>query len=256
MKLPFETDEGFGRRATIGLVVIQADRTIEMEYREMMAFEGVALHQSRVASAPEVTPEALARMGDDIPGALELLPYGLDFDVIGYACTSGTTILGERRVEEMIRKGRPETKATNPLSAVKAACRALDVKRLGFVTPYVPEVSSAMRTSLEEDGITIAGFGSFEQSDEATVANITPRSILDALISVGRAESCDAVFASCTNLRTATVIERAEKELGLPVVTSNQALAWHMLRLAGIPDKKTGLGKLFTLPAAQHPDYP
>ena len=44
---------------------------------------------------------------------------------------------------------------------------------------------------------------------------------------------CDAVFLSCTNLRTLNVIPEIEARIGKPVLSSNQVLAWHLLRLAG-----------------------
>jgi maleate isomerase len=46
---------------------------------------------------------------------------------------------------------------------------------------------------------------------------------------------CDAVFVSCTNLRVAEIAEEAERRIGRPVLSSNLALAWHMLTLAGLP---------------------
>ena len=45
---------------------------------------------------------------------------------------------------------------------------------------------------------------------------------------------CRGVILSCTNLRTITVIEQIETACGLPVLSSNQALAWHMRELAGV----------------------
>jgi len=41
------------------------------------------------------------------------------------------------------------------------------------------------------------------------------------------------------------VVQRIEDEIGKPVVTSNQALAWHMLTLAGLPTAGHGPGRLF-----------
>ena len=37
------------------------------------------------------------------------------------------------------------------------------------------------------------------------------------------------------------------KALGKPVTASNHALAWHMLRLAGVDDQIAGYGRLFAL---------
>jgi maleate isomerase len=50
----------------------------------------------------------------------------------------------------------------------------------------------------------------------------------------------DGVFISCTSLRAAGIIGHAEAALGKPVTASNHALAWHLLRLAGIRDEVTG----------------
>jgi maleate isomerase len=118
------------------------------------------------------------------------------------------------------------------------------VSRLGFVTPYVASVSAAMRRALEEAGLEIASFGSFEEGEEAKVARIDPASIHDAVVATDRAGACDAVFVACTNLRTLGVIGSAEEAIGKPVITSNQALAWHMLRGAGIADPMPELGRL------------
>ena len=91
----------------------------------------------------------------------------------------------------------------------------------------------------------LLNFGSFEQVEDAVVARIAPRSIYDAICQVGKAENVEAVFASCTSLQSFDIIEDAEAAIGKPVITSNQALAWHMAKLAGISDKIKGPGGLF-----------
>ena len=245
MRLSFETDDGLAGRAALGLIVLQADETVEPEFRRLLDLEGVALYHGRVPSGAEVTPETLAAMEAAIPDAVRLLPPSAELEVVGYACTSGATIIGEAEVEAAIQSARPGVATSNPLTAVKAACAALGVRRLGFVTPYIAEVSAAMRAKLEAAGLEIAAFGSFEQSEEALVARITPASVLAAILEVGAAETCEAVFASCTNLRATDVIPEAEARLGKPVLTSNQALAWHMLRLAGVTAPLPDRGALF-----------
>lgn len=245
MSLPFETDNGIGGRAALGLIVLQADETIETEFRTFVGRDGVALYHSRIPSAPDVTPETLARMEAEIPAATRLLPDAVRFDTIGYACTSGATIIGPANVARAIHTVKPGVKTTDPLTAAKAAFRALGVTQIGFVTPYVAPVSQAMRDSLEADGLSIEAFGSFEQSDEHTVARIEASSVLEAICDIGSTADCKAVFVSCTNLRTAEILATAEAHLQKPVVSSNQALAWHMLRLSGVNDHELNFGRLF-----------
>jgi maleate isomerase len=53
---------------------------------------------------------------------------------------------------------------------------------------------------------------------------------------------------SGTGLPTLGIIERLERELGKPVVTSQQASLWRALRLARIADPVTGFGRLLREP--------
>ncbi len=247
--LSFETDAGIGWRAKLGLIVLETDQTIEPELRQLLELDGLALYHTRVPSDPEVTSETLARMEANLPAAAGLLPVAVDLDVVGYGCTSGSTIIGEEKVAEAVRSGLGEGYAalpvTNPLTAVKAAFQALKVQKIGFVTPYLPEVTGAMRAHLEAQGFEIPTVASFNQSEEEIVARITPTSIEAAILQVGRSPDCEAVFVSCTNLRAAGVIEACEAQLDKAVVSSNLALAWHMLRLAGISDALPDRGRLF-----------
>jgi len=59
-----------------------------------------------------------------------------------------------------------------------------------------------------------------------------------------RNQDAQAYLISCTTVRSADVIEELERDLGLPVVTSNTATAWHCLRKLGIADSIGGFGKL------------
>jgi len=54
----------------------------------------------------------------------------------------------------------------------------------------------------------------------------------------------DAIFLSCTNLRTLDVIAPIEERIGKPVLSSNLVLSWHMCRLAQIGQMPEGFGKL------------
>ncbi|MEP3276656.1 MAG: aspartate/glutamate racemase family protein [Stappiaceae bacterium] len=244
MKLDFETDDGIGTCATMGVIVLETDETLESEFSRIMALEGIALYHSRIPMVPEVRSDTLARMEADIPASACLLPRSLDFDVIGYGCTSASTVIGSQNVARAIQTVFPNAKVTDPLAAIIAAGRSLSAKRLGFVTPYVPEVSGQMRQRLEDAGFEVAGFGSFEEGNDRVVARITERSIIAAAQKVAASGPCDAIVVSCTNLRCLRVIDEIEATTGLPLIASNQALAWHMLRLAKVNDDLPTLGQL------------
>ena len=173
MALLFNTDDGKGVRGTLGLILLQADQTPENEARELLPMAGLAFHHSRAIMPPVVTSETLAVMTATLPAAAALLPWA-DFDVISHGCTSGATVIGPDSVEAAINGLHPSAKVTDPILALVAACLARGLKRLGFVTPYVAEVSAALRGFLRNAGFEMRAFGPFEQGDERVVGRIAP----------------------------------------------------------------------------------
>ena len=246
-RLNFNQDNGAGGRARLGLLVLESDQTMEWEFRDLTHLPGVSVYHSRLANAVTVTPETLAAMEHELPSAANLLPDYLGLTAIGYGCTSGATIIGETRVSEIIATSHPGVPSTNPLSAAKAAFAALGISRIGLLTPYTPDVTQAMQACFEEAGISVQVVGSFYEDSDEVVGRIDDTSILDGAIAVGSSVDVDAVFVSCTSLRAASVIPRAEEILNKPVTASNHALAWHMLRLAGIHDTNPNAGRLFQM---------
>lgn len=245
MKLAFQTDGGIGTRANLGVIVLETDETLEQEFRQILTAQGLAFYVSRIAMAAQVSSENLARMEADLPASARLLPPSLSYDAIGFGCTSAASVIGSQRVADAVTSVCPGAKVTDPLAAIIAALTAVGAQRLGFVTPYVAEVSVRMRQRLEEAGFMIVSFGSFEEGSDPVVARISPQSVLQAITAVAAQVPCDAVVVACTNLRCLGVIAQAEAEIGCPVISSNQALAWHLLHLAGVGWDQPRFGHLF-----------
>lgn len=223
-----------GRRAVLGMVVLQSDETLEHDLRRILPQEEVALYISRVPSAETVSSDSLAAMEGHLSDAAALMPPALDFDVLGYGCTSATSVIGAGRVAELLRKGCPATHVTDPLSALVAACRHMGILRLAFLSPYVPEVSSRLRAAVAAQGVKSPVFGTFNEAREHAVALIDGPSVTRAATALLQRGGAEAVFLSCTNLRTLDVIDAIEAETGAVALSSNQVMAWHMCQLAGI----------------------
>ena len=58
-------------------------------------------------------------------------------------------------------------------------------------------------------------------------------------------KKADAVFISCTALRTVEVLDQIEKRISKYVISSNQAIIWDCLRSVNINNSISGYGKLF-----------
>lgn len=232
------------REIQIGLIVLQADETLEMDMRRLLP-DGVNCLVSRVPSGEELTPETLRSMEKHLSDAASLLPRGATFSAVGYGCTSGTAEIGVSRIAELTRQGVDTPAVTEPVSALIEACAHLDVHRIGLISPYIARVSNRLCDILKASQITVDEVASFNEATEANVVRIPKGALLDAAVEKGSAAECDAVFLSCTNLRTLDVIEAAEAAIGKPVLSSNQVLAWHMMRLANITPPDDAPGALF-----------
>lgn len=244
MKLDFDVDEGIGTRAKLGVIVLKTDETLEPEFARMMDIDGVALYHSRIPMVSDINAQTLAQMENDLPASAKMFPPSLNFDVIGYGCTSASTVIGSENVARAVQSVFPNAQVTNPLAAIIAAGQSLGAKRLGFITPYVPAVSQRMRDALEDAGFEIATFGSFEEGDDRVVARISESAIKAAAERMAAETPCDAIVIACTNLRCLRVIPQIEAQTGVPVISSNQAMGWHMLRLSGVDEPISGFGRL------------
>jgi maleate isomerase len=110
----------------------------------------------------------------------------------------------------------------------------------------LPRTADLVAGHFEDEGFTIDRRATFDLGGDPEMNRVSP----DVLAKGARAvddPSSEAIFISCTGLRTAPIIAVIEKELGKPVVTSNQALAWDALRMAGVSDALPGRGRLFEL---------
>ena len=235
------------RPAQAGLIVLQSEETIEQDFRRLLPPDFECL-TSRVPSDDDVTTETLAAMEAHLGAAADLFPTGVRFACTAYACTSGAAQIGPDTVGASLKSHLDTPQSTDPVSALIAACQHLGITRLGLLSPYVATVSNRLRSVLKAAGIDTPVFGSFNESREATVVRIDGPSIIAAATALAEEGGVDALFLSCTNLRTMNVIDALETRLDLPVLSSNLVLAWHMCQLAGIPAARSAPGRLFRQP--------
>ncbi len=181
-RLTFATDGGIGKRASLGLLVLETDQTVEWEFRRLLPPGGVALYEVRLHNDPVITPDSLKAMEQELAPAARLLPQAVDLAAIGYACTSGSMVMGEDVVSRQIRGVRPTAKISNPVSAALAAFRALKVSRVALLTPYLAEINLSLRANFQRLGLSIPVMGSFNEADDNVVARISTASIRDAIL--------------------------------------------------------------------------
>ena len=209
---------------TVGLIVLEADHTLEREARTR-SFD---VYVTRIPMDVRVTPHTLARMEAHLTSTAAQLP---PVDVLAYACTSGAMLIGPVRVAERLRAAHPRARFTDPFTALLAALAHRGATRVALLTPYTLEVTTRLVEALAEH-VTVTAVTYLGESDDTIVARISAASLATAVRDlVARDPDAQAVAISCTNLRTADLIPALETEIGRPVVSSNQALLWQVERL-------------------------
>lgn len=229
-----------GRR--IGVVALATDLTIERDLRRMLP-PGVEIFTNRVLNANPLTLANLCAMRGDIARAAAGLLPGSGVDAVIYGCTSGAAAIGHQVIAQEIQKAHPQAPVTTPLAALTAACTALQVTRLSIFTPYIAEINRTLAAQQTAAGLTVINIDGLGFDDDSEVANIAPADISRLAKQACRAQA-QALFISCTALRASAVIAEIEEAIGKPVITSNQALAWHAVQLLGGGAPVSGFGRL------------
>ena len=245
--IPFTTAKVIGSRARIGLVVLASDYTIEHEFRTLFSIPGVDLYAARIRNSPQITPQTLAAMEPLLTETADRILPGDDLDVLAFGCTSASTVLGGDRIASLLGEAKPMAKPSDPISAAFAAFDALGARKIGVLTPYRRDVNEQVRNYITGHGYEVPVFGSFNEEMDPVVATIDEASLVGAIDTIRDGHDIDAVFVSCTSVRLADAVAGIEARTGLPVTSSNHAMAWHCLRLAGVDETIEGRGRLFTL---------
>ena len=227
----------------IGLIALATDFNSEQDLRRMYP-DGVEIFTNRVLNANPVTMQNLRNMAGDISRAAGGILPGFSLDAMIYGCTSGTVANGAEKIEQLVQQSCPGVPVTNPVTAALAAFAHFGAQRISILTPYTEAVNLEMASYFEDHDIEVLNIAGLDYESDIEMTGIPPRDIADAAIDVCD-DSADLLFISCTAIRSSMVIEQIEKRLDKPVVSSNQALVWHSLKLLNSNAAVTGYGSLF-----------
>ena len=235
-------DEGRHGRAKIGFVLLATEQTIEDDMFTLCP-PGVGLHFTRAPIPDSITVETLRAQADDLAqAAASILPDG-SLDVICYACTSGSLVIGEDRVFAELRKGAPSAEPTSLITGVMRALRAIGARRIAVATPYLDEINLREADYMTDAGFEIVNIQGLNLEKDSDMIRVRPDFIADFVARVDRPDA-DALFISCGALRSIDVLDALEQKLGKPVISSNQAMMWDVLRRVGVSDRIAGYGSL------------
>ena len=231
----------------LGLVVLSTDLTIEADTISLMQ-PGVRVHVSRVSFTNPTTPENLAAMVPHLAASADLILPGVPLAAIGFGCTSGSVVIGDDTVRGAIAAVRPGVPVVTPVDAAVQGFAALGVTRIALLTPYLPQTAAPVAEYFAAAGLDVVRCYGLGMADDRDIARVAEDDILAAVRATDD-PAAQAFFVSCTALPVLRLIPRIEAALGKPVLGSNQALGWGMLRAAG--QFGGGPGQLFASSASE-----
>src|SRR3954469_118405 len=248
--------DGWGFRARLGILVPHAAIGSESELAAMVP-EGVSIHAARVPLGvmragglmdPTIALEPVRAFADPplVDDAAEMLAAA-PLHAIGFAFTSSSYVRGAADDEILRRRLEARTRgipvAISSASAV-LGLRALGARRIALVDPpwFSPELTALGVDYFAGQGCEVAYAAAAGVPSEQRAIN--PGQLFEWIRQHVPAE-VDAVSIGGNGLRAVGIIQALEEDLRIPVLTANQVLLWHLLRLAGTHVPVTGYGRLF-----------
>jgi len=253
--------DGWDATVRVGVLVPHADVGPESEIRAM-APPWVGIHAARVpfgamdaggAMDPTI-PLAPVRAFAEPPAvdsAAQILAAA-PLQAIAYAFTSSAYVIGAAGEEAMVARLQQVTRDIPVVAAsgsMVAALRALGIETVAVFDPpwFDQQLSELGRQYYTSAGLEVVHAGPCGlPSDQA---RIVPTELHDWIVG-HLPDSAQAIVVGGNGFRAVGVIDALEAEVGLPVVTANQALFWAALRAAGADTRAvSGYGRLFAASA-------
>lgn len=240
----------------VGIVWPEAVQAGHLAELEMFVPPGVELDIDPVDSAPPMGDDGITLahvegIASD-PGigraARRLAQRGAQ--AVAYGCTSGSYVLGPEGDAAIVADMRTaaDVPATTTSAAAAAALHELGVRQVAVLSPHVDALNERLRAYLEASGFAVVNMVGLNRRGD--IEGIEPDETRD-LIAVGvDTPEAEAIFISCTGLRTGSIIDDLEAAISKPVVTANQATLWHVAKLAGTPASAPARGRLLAASTA------
>lgn len=207
---------------------------------QLMAPTGVRFLTTRLPFRATGVEDDLA-LADDLELHAGLLADA-DVDLIAVNCTAATMLLGPDHLRRRITEATTLPVATT-IESVVAALRHLRAERILLLDPYPREVEDREIDHLERLGFTVLDARGPRCTTPVEQGLIPPEYWLTAALEFDR-RGADAILLSCAGTRVAEAHRWIEAATGLPLVTSNQALLWDVLRRLRIDDPVAHFGRL------------
>ena len=165
--------------------------------------------------------------------------------VIVMAHTAMSYTLGKAGEAELVQ--RLERSSGIPfITAFGSVIRALaylGARRVALATPYSGEATLKSKAHLEAHGVEVVSSGQLEGVENIYDETAERAYALARRVDVPEAQ---AIFISGLGMPSIDVLEKLERELGKPAISSAAAMMWSALRVAKVAAPVAGYGSLLS----------
>src|SRR5580693_620061 len=215
----------------IGLLVPSSSSVQEWDIGRALP-QDITLHVARMRLS-NVDAESTLRIVQEIEIESQKLA-DVDVDVIVFPASAPSSRNGPGYDQELIKRitaasGKPATTAS---TALLEALRVLSVKRIVLGAPWSASVNQTVAAFLEANGVKVLVQEALGLVRNLEIGLLDPQTALDIGRRVDRPDA-DAVMLACGNWSTFPIIDQLERDLGKPVLTTNQVSLWHALKIMG-----------------------
>lgn len=243
-------EERYGWRAQIGLLSPGPTPALVREWNCVLP-EGVIFYHALMGLL-EGTAEGMMELRAKAVGEAQKLTREGLVDIVLFACTAGSFVGGAGYDEEIINELEA---ATGTLSTTTATCMLtafadLGVRKIALIGPYIDEVFDLQVRFLKHHGIeTLYCKGMGYAKDPARNVGEDPYLFYRWAKEAHRsAPGADAIFVSGMLSPILRVVGALEQETGKPVISSNSAGLYGVLKQLGIKDPIEPYGQLLKIP--------
>lgn len=224
----------------IGLIALDRDVVIENDVHSLLPSCVTVTTRIRLGEVGSI--RHLRLLAESIPDATRMLASA-NPSLIAFGCTSGVAAIGTGNIDRAIEVAGRAIPSCDPLRGILDGLTALEAKAISLITPYGSQVSELLSDWFRQSGLDVSANTRIDPGTANHYAAIGRESILEA-VERSRTGDTEALVIACTDLRVLHLIDGIEDALGVPVLSSNQALAWSISRAVG-SGPIAGPGRLF-----------
>jgi len=224
-----------------GVLIPSTNTTVEIEYSRLLP-DSLQVHVGRLLSSG-AGPFAPSK-DDDINYQAKLLGTA-KVEVISLAQTSASLFADDYDANVTQRmSAAANCPAITSAQAIGQSLQALGARRIALVSPYSPPVIERAKRYYEDKfGLEVVILEGFAATDSYMIGKLGPENARDAFARINRPE-IEVLVVPGGNFPTMPFIPEWEREFGKPVITTNQAALWAMMRIMGARDPLPNLGRL------------